>query len=169
MKRTIRTICSLATLAGALAPAGAAPAAADDARGFLYGTVVVKGGTTYTGLLRWGNEESFWDDHFNGTKVSEPATGKLPEGYRPGRKHKVEVFGRYEYLNLDDGLLVPGTEDTLHVITIGANYYMYRHNVKFTADLQWLPNGSPFSVPGVGVIQSIDEQLVLRLQAQLAL
>jgi len=73
----------------------AAPAPADAAQephGFLYGTVETDSGNRYSGLLRWGREESFWDDHFNATKPDEPATGALPEGYQP-RSRKVEVFG----------------------------------------------------------------------------
>lgn len=73
----------------------AAPLAAradQDARGFLYGTVETASGNRYTGLLRWGREEAFWDDHFNATKPDEPATGKLPKGYH-ATSRKVEVFG----------------------------------------------------------------------------
>jgi len=66
--------------------------AAQDARGFLYGTVETDSGNRYVGLLRWGREEAFWDDHFNATKEDEPATGKLPDDYHPSSR-KVEVFG----------------------------------------------------------------------------
>jgi hypothetical protein len=70
----------------------AAPAAADDPRGYLYGTIETESGKKYTGVLRWGGEEAFWDDHFNGSKLDEPATGDLPKGFRHHRK-RVEVFG----------------------------------------------------------------------------
>lgn len=86
---TTLAAASMPVLAAAAAPLAGAAAAPD---GFLYGTVRAKGGATYTGFLRWGNEEAFWDDHFNGSKVSAPATGELPEGYRH-RRRKVEVFG----------------------------------------------------------------------------
>jgi len=79
-------------LAALLLTAPVAAGAQQDARGFLYGTVETDSGNRYTGLLRWGREEAFWDDHFNATKPDEPATGRLPEGYHPSSR-KVEVFG----------------------------------------------------------------------------
>lgn len=81
----------LALALPAFAPA-AARAAGADTQGFLYGTVETKSGGSYTGLLRWGKEEAFWDDHFNASKSDRPATGKLPAGYR-SEGQKVEVFG----------------------------------------------------------------------------
>jgi hypothetical protein len=71
-------------------PLTAAPAASH--QGFLYGTVETKSGGRYTGLLRWGKEEAFWDDLFNASKRDQPATGKLPRGYRR-EAQKIEVFG----------------------------------------------------------------------------
>ena len=82
--------CALAALPVLLPPA--ARAAAGPHQGFLYGTVETKSGATYTGLLRWGREEAFWDDLFNATKPDEPATGKLPAGYRR-EAQQIEVFG----------------------------------------------------------------------------
>ena len=44
------------------------PVFASDA-GYIYGRVETVDGDTYEGQLRWGKEESFWDDIFNATKV----------------------------------------------------------------------------------------------------
>ena len=88
--RGIRT-----ALAGAFALSLAAPAAVganQDVSGYLYGTIETTSGNSYTGLLRWGREEAFWDDHFNATKQDEPATGRLPRGYKR-QPRRVEVFG----------------------------------------------------------------------------
>ena len=57
---------SMAALAAGLAVA--APAHGSDA-GYIYGRVVTEDGETYHGQLRWGDEEAFWHDTFNGTKV----------------------------------------------------------------------------------------------------
>jgi len=86
---------TLSSLAVAAAIAFAAPPIADasqDVNGYLYGTIETSSGNTYTGLLRWGREEAFWDDHFNASKLDEPATGRLPKEYRH-RPRRVEVFG----------------------------------------------------------------------------
>jgi len=86
MKRSILMLAAAATLA-------AAPlAASTDVAGYLYGTVETTSGTRYTGQLRWGTEEAFWDDLFNASKQDEPATGRLPRNFE-GRSRRVEVFG----------------------------------------------------------------------------
>ncbi|MGH7858008.1 MAG: hypothetical protein ACREQY_11825 [Candidatus Binatia bacterium] len=86
------TILTTTLAAAGCAAAFAAPAAADDPRGYIYGTIETESGKRYTGVLRWGGEEAFWDDHFNGSKLDEPATGELPRNFRRNRK-RVEVFG----------------------------------------------------------------------------
>ncbi len=40
--------------------------------GFLYGKIITRTGNTYIGLIRWGDEEVFWDDHFNSVKEELP-------------------------------------------------------------------------------------------------
>jgi hypothetical protein len=39
---------------------------------FIYGTVSTIDGEKYSGQLRWGNEETFWEDEFNSTKTENP-------------------------------------------------------------------------------------------------
>jgi hypothetical protein len=74
------------------APSGAR--AADrpaDPAGFLYGTIETDGGQKYTGLLRWGTEESFWDDLFNSVKKDPPYLEKYHRDDR--RRRDVRVLG----------------------------------------------------------------------------
>lgn len=87
-----RTQLLLGTLAAVVLAAPAELAANQDVSGYLYGTIETSSGNNYTGLLRWGREEAFWDDHFNASKQDEPATGRLPRGYKRSPR-KVEVFG----------------------------------------------------------------------------
>ncbi len=47
----------------------AAPVMAADNAGFIYGKVTTVNGNSYQGLIRWGDEEAFWDDLFNSAKV----------------------------------------------------------------------------------------------------
>jgi hypothetical protein len=42
------------------------------ATGRLYGTVTTHAGTRYTGLIRWGGQEAFWDDLFQSLKMDLP-------------------------------------------------------------------------------------------------
>ena len=37
--------------------------------GYIYGRIQTRTGESYEGPLRWGDEEAFWDDIFNATKV----------------------------------------------------------------------------------------------------
>ncbi len=80
---------------------------------------------------------------------------------------KIEPFVRYGYTSFDT--LAVGVEDTVHEITVGANYYFYGHNAKFTMDLTYLPNGAPVGDGGADILASDDNQVVLRGQFQLAL
>jgi hypothetical protein len=62
-----------------------------DPKGYLYGIVETESGTTYTGFLRWGREEAFWDDHFNAGKMDLPYREAQPREER--RKRKIRIFG----------------------------------------------------------------------------
>lgn len=66
-------------------------AAQADNSGFLYGTVDTESGNSYTGFLRWGTEEAFWDDHFNSTKDDREYArkGSTDEADRKS----IEIFG----------------------------------------------------------------------------
>ncbi|MGC4030517.1 MAG: hypothetical protein QM754_02045 [Tepidisphaeraceae bacterium] len=84
---------------------------------------------------------------------------------------KVEVFGRYSYLNFDTPI---GGEDNFHELTAGVNYYFgpdgaWQNNVKFTLDVNYLPTGSPGNQTGVGYLAGDENQIVVRAQFQLVL
>lgn len=74
----------------ACAEKGAAKNGAGTAQ-HLYGTVVTDRNEHYTGILRWGDEEAFWDDLFNGSKKDLPYIDRLPEKDRP--RHKIRILG----------------------------------------------------------------------------
>lgn len=75
---------------------------------------------------------------------------------------KWEVFGRYAYIDLDN------SDEELHEITGGVNYYVHGHSAKFTIDLTYLPNGAGGADTGLGYVDSgDDDQFVLRSQFQL--
>lgn len=76
-----------------LAPTGVTAETSDDAsnQGFIYGTVETESDRRYTGLLRWGTEETFWDDMFNSTKGEL----ELIEEYGEDRqkRERIKVLG----------------------------------------------------------------------------
>jgi hypothetical protein len=91
---------SIAALSGAVLGAGllsftsAAPAAgASTDAGFLNGRVVTRGGTTYEGRIRWGDEEASWSDLFHSMKVDKPWLDEVPRRDRRRRGEKIEIFG----------------------------------------------------------------------------
>ena len=83
-----------------------------------------------------------------------------------------EVFGRYNFIILDENVVGAGNEDFYHEINAGVNKYWESHNVKMTIDLGYLPNGNPGSNTGLGYRAaggSEEGQLAIRGQFQLLL
>ena len=133
--------------------------------------------TAVKGLGVYAAYLGLFQDRVGGTDDSLYHWGFLVQaGYLLDEKW--EIFGRYDYTGLDDGgtgaantiVGAAGVEDSIHEITIGVNHYFHGHASKVTADFTWLPNGSPISNDGAGVLNSGDEdQFLLRLQYQLLL
>jgi hypothetical protein len=81
-----------------------------------------------------------------------------------------EPYGRYEYVHFDSREFAAGTETNVQVITGGVNYYLYGQSFKVSADVQYLPNGSPVNDDGIGVLVSNGKtEIVGRIQFQLLL
>jgi hypothetical protein len=80
-----------------------------------------------------------------------------------------EVFGRYDYLDLDSASVSPGAERNIHELTGGVNYYFRGHAAKFTLDATYLPNGAPANQTGLGILATSKDEVVLRAQFQLLL
>jgi hypothetical protein len=59
--------------------------------GHIYGTVYTEGDHEYTGLLRWGTEETFWNDLFNSTKDELPYLEEHQKETR--RRNRITIFG----------------------------------------------------------------------------
>ena len=84
---------------------------------------------------------------------------------------KLELFGRYDVLMLDDNRVGETGEDTYSEATIGLNYYIRGHAAKFTIDLNYLPAGSPNDQTGIGYLgdDNDEDQFAIRSQFQLLL
>jgi hypothetical protein len=81
-----------------------------------------------------------------------------------------EPFARYDFINFDQDGLPAGSENQVHEITVGVNYYFHGQSAKFTIDGSYLPNGSPVSDDGAGILASDGKaQFLLRAQFQLVL
>jgi len=78
-------------------------ALADDAEGRIYGTVDTRSGSSYTGFLRWGTQETFWDDLFHSLKTELPHLDDLDEDDRRDRR-RIRILG-YR-IDLDGGASV---------------------------------------------------------------
>jgi hypothetical protein len=79
----------------------------------------------------------------------------------------LEGFVRYDFTRIDEDALAAGAENELHEVTVGGNYYFQKHNVKFTLDVTWLPNGVPINLPALGFVASDEDEFVIRAQLQL--
>lgn len=112
-----------------------------------------------------------------GSVNSSPATAGTGNFYDWGVTAKAayaldkkwELFGQYSYINFDDGEFAAGLPTDVHEITVGLNYYMHGQNAKFTIDGVWLPNGTPVSSDGGGILAEPNgkNELLLRAQFQL--
>jgi outer membrane murein-binding lipoprotein Lpp len=83
---------------------------------------------------------------------------------------KLEIFGRYDYTDLDNDFVGAGDENSFSEITGGVNYYLNGgHSCKITVDLSFLPDGAPSDFTDLGILASGDNEWVLRGQFQLLL
>jgi hypothetical protein len=81
-----------------------------------------------------------------------------------------EPFVQYTYSHFDANQFAAGTENEVHQITAGVNYFWHGEAAKFTLDLTYLPNGAPASDTGSGIlVSSGDNEVLLRVQFQLLL
>jgi hypothetical protein len=74
MTRHTFTLAAGLALAAVFVAAAGASSSPDPsaAAGFIHGTVETRSGASYTGVLRWGTEEAFWDDIFHSFKEDLP-------------------------------------------------------------------------------------------------
>ncbi len=84
----------------------------------------------------------------------------------------IEPFIRYEWMDFDGAVTDFGIneDNTINLVTFGANYYLHRHNAKFTFDIVWALDPIPFTLQGQGLLADAmgeEDQIVLRTQFQL--
>jgi phosphate-selective porin OprO and OprP len=88
---------------------------------------------------------------------------------------KLEPFARYEWISTDDDRAA-GLDDSINIVTVGANYYFIKHNSKFTFDLVWALNPLTAanivstSTSGLGLLNDVgdsEDQIAVRAQFQL--
>ena len=92
-----------------------------------------------------------------------------------------EPYAQYEYIRLDPINLPAGVRNDLHAIRAGVNYYLFNTEARVTLDITYLPNGTPVSDEGAGLLATGSStrtagitrgggnELVFRAQLQLAL
>jgi len=108
------------------------------------------------------------DNHASGKgEDTYDSTARAQASYLIG---KWEPYVQYEFIHFDSGSVPLKSETTVHEIDLGTAYYLHGHNAKVTLDLEYLPNGSPVSDDGSGVlIDNRHTELVFRAQFQLLL
>ncbi|MFA7236089.1 MAG: porin [Phycisphaeraceae bacterium] len=92
---------------------------------------------------------------------------------------KLELFARYEYLDFDgvyyrnNGASTQGGSgnltgsDSLSIVTLGGNWYIHKHNTKFSVDVQWALDPVPVANTGGGLLASTEkDQIAVRAQLQ---
>ncbi|MBV8781280.1 MAG: hypothetical protein JO353_07775 [Phycisphaerae bacterium] len=64
----------------------------------------------------------------------------------------IEPYVRYEYMHLAG--TPAGSNNEVHALSAGVNYYLYGHNAKLSGQVTYLPNGIPISDEGNDVLSS---------------
>ncbi|HEX05321.1 MAG TPA: hypothetical protein ENH10_09250 [Bacteroidetes bacterium] len=72
------------------------PVHANDNEGFIYGKVTTRSGNVYQGIIRWDDEEAFWDDLFHSYKESRPFEDYLEEHGERGDREIKELDSELE-------------------------------------------------------------------------
>jgi hypothetical protein len=128
-----------------------------------------------SGLGLYGEYMALSRDIATGTATTVPIGNYYDYGFLVQAGYMVapkwEVFGRADWTRLDAASFASNrvtTKNEVYELTVGVNYYLYKHNAKITVDLNYLPNGSP-DLPGLGYLATDDNSFVLRTQLQLAL
>jgi len=113
----------------------------------------------------------------DGAGGSIDQTGVVAQGGVFILPETVDVFARGEYIDYDgvgefghkvDPLSVITLKDEVMIYTWGFNYYVEKHDVKFTLDLMWAPDGIRAGESGAGTLTSVeDDEFVARFQVQL--
>jgi hypothetical protein len=76
---------------------------------------------------------------------------------------KLELFVRYEYIDMDVNpvaFLGPGKEDTIGLLTFGANWYLNKHRTKLTTDVVWSMDPLTTFTTGVTNITGMYQELM---------
>lgn len=126
---------------------------------------------------------AFYGQHYSPRNDAVVASGE-PNGTQLGFlvqagqfiiPDKMDVFARYEYANLKGGIVSNGSasssansNDKLSLITVGTNWYMHKHNAKFTLDGVYALQPVPISNGGAGILSDAKKgEFALRAQFQL--
>jgi len=101
---TMKCIAGMSLMLATLATL--APAGQGGTEGFIYGKITMRDGEVYTGTMRWGTQECFWDDIFNATKEDNPWLKYVDRDDRDRRREwrddrgvRIKIFG----IDIHDG------------------------------------------------------------------
>jgi len=133
------------------------------------GSVECSGANLYVAVVG-----ASYDHETSGVREPDPLGIVVQGGYQI-IPDKLELFGRWEYIDLDSG--ISGVDDQVNILTFGGNWYLNRHQSKVTVDVVyaldslWLL-GEDYvdssTLAGVGLLQDRDDdedgQVALRSQ-----
>jgi len=120
-----------------------------------------------------------YDDNFYGPVDETTQWGAVAQAGYFIVPDKFEPFVRWEYLDANGAMVNPGNVGPgafqagppNHIFTFGANYYLKKHDAKFTVDVVWAPEGLPATETGLGLVADTvnggDNEIAVRAQFQL--
>ncbi len=118
------------------------------------------GGGTAADQLRWTADVTAKFPELMGLSLYAAVIGSSAQNNEPGQSHgdqygilaqasffaipdKMDIFGRWEYTDLDDHAAnsvstISTVHDTCNLVTVGTNYYFHKHDLKATLDFTWV-------------------------------
>ncbi len=129
-----------------------------DNEGFIYGKITTRDGDTYTGTMRWGKQELFWDDLFNASKEDNPWLRYAPKNKKKKSARgdgDFSIFGLKVYQSF-------GFADT-HIFMTQFGEIETIMNRRHSRSTIIMKNGAEFDVDGGGdidvKIRMVDEDM----------
>ncbi|MCX6641452.1 MAG: hypothetical protein NTW14_13385 [bacterium] len=127
--------------------------------GYIYGKITTRSGESFTGTMRWGTQECFWDDLFNAEKDDNPWT-KYAEDIDRREIRTNNRFDRMKFVIL--GVTVTNLGSNHLFITRFGDIKDIESGHRNSTTVV-MKNGSEFDVTGYGdvgeTIQILDEKL----------
>ena len=101
----------------------------NDFDGYIYGKVYTVEDQVFEGVIRWGEEEIFWDDHFNANKDGNENIKELTKKEKKRLVESIRLNKKNEHRNNDN--LIIKLAKLLDILDVDDGNISYNYNYNF--------------------------------------